>query len=240
MDINRVQRNIDPAIRAPGDAFDPGAGVPGGYGTRSDIYGKTFDTYFTLDRLSPSLRGLSPADILVNNPDGAGPGFHPFAQFFTLGLQQEDQINSIALDRAFTPLQGGLLQGLRLLAPNLIGNHFDPNPFGRFQGIDPFNNAGPADLAMFSLDPSSPTLSLFDPFLRRTLSAADLFLTDFDGTFALFASAESLGLLPSDAILGLDTEAVPEPGSLPLLFGVLLACASLIGRTSTRASASDD
>jgi hypothetical protein len=51
-------------------------------------------------------------------------------------------------------------------------------------GIDPFRGAGIADLALFSLAPGSPSLGIMDPFLGRPLSGADVFVTDFDGTFA--------------------------------------------------------
>src|SRR4029079_14455992 len=110
---DQIQRNIAPAIRSPGHSFDPGAQLGSdSRGPRADIYGRNFDTYFTLSRDSPSLfaLGFSSADILVNNSDGQGPGFHVFAPHVCLGqtggcigLQVNDGIDALALDRAFVP-----------------------------------------------------------------------------------------------------------------------------------------
>lgn len=85
------------------------------------------------------------------------------------------------------------------------------------------------DTALFSLAPGSPSLSIFSPGLGRMFSPADIFLTSFGGGFTLYASAESLGLLPTDNIDALDirigtlppplgsfVEAVPEPGTFLL------------------------
>jgi hypothetical protein len=90
-------------------------------------------------------------------------------------------------------------------------------------GIDPFRGAGIADLALFSLAPGSPSLGIMDPFLGRPLSGADVFVTDFDGTFALYATAESMGLSFADNVDGLDVQATPEPSSLLLALLALLA-----------------
>jgi hypothetical protein len=84
------------------------------------------------------------------------------------------------------------------------------------------------DTALFSLAPGSPTLSIFSLALGRTYSPADVFFTGFGGGFSVYASAESLGLLPTDNIVGLDirigvlppelgsVEEVPEPGTFAL------------------------
>jgi hypothetical protein len=64
--------------------------------------------------------------------------------------------------------------------------------------------------ALFSLAPGSPTL-------LQGFSAADVFVTDFDGTFRMFASHDQLGLLATDNLNALDTAPIaPEPGSLIL------------------------
>ena len=70
------------------------------------------------------------------------------------------------------------------------------------------------------------------------LSPSDVFITDFDGTFSLYATSESLGLLPTDVIQGLDV--VPEPSSI-LLLGIgaaslAYACANGSGSRQCRAS----
>ncbi len=76
--------------------------------------------------------------------------------------------------------------------------------------------ASPGDYALFSLAPGSPTLAGFG------LSAADILVTDFTGAFALYLTAGSLGMLPTDNIDALDVEffngfaqepldAIPEP-----------------------------
>lgn len=77
------------------------------------------------------------------------------------------------------------------------------------------------DLALFSLTPDSPSL----PPLG--LSAADLFVTDFDGTWTLFSSAGGLGLYGAifnnpftgdnlDALDSLGIFVIPEPSSVIL------------------------
>jgi hypothetical protein len=234
--LANVQRNIDPTITSPGDVRNPGAGIAGNYGVRGDVYGNNFDTYFTLDWASPTraAAGDSAADILVNNPQGAGAGFHVFAPAASLGLNFDDQINSLALERPngmptqTIPLQPGDVYHSTSLIP---GTDFDPNYDGNFDGIDPFHGSV-SDLALFTLARGSPDLSIFDPAIGRDLSPADVFVTDFDGTFALMDAAESLGLNPStDQIMGmkpLPLSMVPEPGALALLAGSvvgLLGCA---------------
>jgi hypothetical protein len=67
-----------------------------------------------------------------------------------------------------------------------------------------------ANEALFSLAPGSPAL-------LAGFSAADVFITDFDGTFHLFATAGQLGLLATDNLNALDTApptAIPEPAAL--------------------------
>jgi len=77
------------------------------------------------------------------------------------------------------------------------------------------------DTALFSLAPGSPSL------IAGGYSPADVFITAFGGSFSLYASAGSLGLLPTDNIdaleirigvvppqLGQFVESVPEPSSV--------------------------
>jgi len=79
------------------------------------------------------------------------------------------------------------------------------------------NQLGQLDLgdsALFSLAPGSPTLALLGA------SPGDVFSTSFTGTFGLFTSAASLGLLPEDNLNAMDisvaggilTPPTPTPG----------------------------
>jgi len=65
------------------------------------------------------------------------------------------------------------------------------------------------DVILFSLAPASPSLA------AGGFSAADVFHSPFDGTFSLYATAESLGLMFEDDIDALDI--IPEPATLALL-----------------------
>jgi hypothetical protein len=75
--------------------------------------------------------------------------------------------------------------------------------------------------AYFSLAPNSPTL------IAGGYSPADIFYTTFDGTFARVYTAAQLGLLETDNVDALETNAysVPEPTTIAML--------SLIGIGST-------
>lgn len=96
--------------------------------------------------------------------------------------------------------------------------------------------AGPGDYALFSLAPGSPALgALFSP--------ADIFVTDFSGSFTVYLTAASLGMAASDNIDALDVEfffggiqepldfVVPEPASCVLL---VLGCVALGGLRGRR------
>ena len=214
-----VMSNLDPVIKFPGDTRDPALDVRNAIKPdRKDIYGSTFDTYFTLDSASLSLAPNSAADVLVNLGPGEGPGFRLFAFASHAGLIFSDDIDAIALDRYALAPQEDVVPGLEFLAEpeELIDGRYVPG--GGLFGIDSFGGLS-ADAMLFSLSRGSPTLDIFDPVLGRKLSAADVFVTDFDGTFAMFSSAESLGLYAqSDNIDALDAaRLVPEPSTLALL-----------------------
>lgn len=68
------------------------------------------------------------------------------------------------------------------------------------------------DMALFSLSTFSP-----NTFTAGTgiYSPADILFTDFRGSFAPWASAESIGLRPDDELNALDT--VPEPSTILLM-----------------------
>ncbi len=214
-----IMSNLDPVIKSPGDERDPASDVARATKSpRRDIYGSTFDTYFTLDAASISLAPNSAADVLVNNAPGDGPGFHLFALAEQSGLLVADDIDAISIERFVLAPQVDVLAGTELVSdPNdIIDDRYIPG--GGLFTIDSFAGL-PSDTMMFSLSRGSPTLDIFDPFLGRKLSAADVFVTDFDGTFAMFSSAESLGLNPlMDNIDALDgAKHIPEPNSVALL-----------------------
>jgi hypothetical protein len=198
---SRSLSNLDSPITAAGDrgtADRPRVG--------DDVLARTFDTYFTLE---------TGPDILRSNLATV------FAQGVAdIGLAALDVLDGFALFRPSVMagvIGKALERGLAVLSTNLEQNPanggftFDHNFTGEFRGIDMFQGQAASDLALFSLARGSPTLQA----LR--LSAADIFITDFDGTFTLFASAESLGLRFDDNVDGLDSIATPEPGTLVLL-----------------------
>ena len=78
--------------------------------------------------------------------------------------------------------------------------------------LDMDQNGAPTlgDMALFSLAPGSPTLAAIGA------SAADVFLTTFNGNNAVWYSAASLGLLPGDNVDALEVQ-IPEPATLGLL-----------------------
>lgn len=65
--------------------------------------------------------------------------------------------------------------------------------------------------AYFSLAPNSPTL------IAGGYSAADIFYTTFNGTFARVYTAAQLGLLETDNVDALESNTAPEPTTLLLL-----------------------
>jgi len=219
-----TMRNLDPVIRTPGDTHNPGSAL--GVAARSDVLGQNFNTFITLDTGSVTLtaNGWSAADILRNNTAANGPGIRQFAAAATIGLGAGNAIDGIAMQRV------GLLANLPLVAGTTFNvGFFAVNgyvaldsfiPYGGllqdFGGIDIFSGFN-ADTMLFSLAPGSTALAFFDVILNRNLSAADIFITDFDGTFQLYAAAESMGLLASDNIDGLDVMPIPTPASLVLL-----------------------
>ena len=199
--------NLDSPITKIGDA---------GTGSRQRVgderYGVNFDSYFSMAD-SPDIFRSELAETFA---DG----------YLDIGLAEDDDIDSLALWRpsvrpgaAGSPwIDRGPERSLNLVFnPASELTSFDPNEDALFLGIDEFPCAGlpQTDLALFCLGPDSPSLGALG------LSAADVFITDFDGTFTLYASAESLGLYFEDNIDGLDS--IPEPGALALLALGLLA-----------------
>ncbi|HJW30324.1 MAG TPA: hypothetical protein VJ508_13925 [Saprospiraceae bacterium] len=80
------------------------------------------------------------------------------------------------------------------------------------------------NIALFSLSTFSPTTftgsgNPYNPLGGSGfVSPADIFYTEFDGTFKPWASAAELGLRPDDELNALDT-VVPEPGTFVLVTG---------------------
>ncbi|MGB1108753.1 MAG: hypothetical protein ACPG4N_00260 [Gammaproteobacteria bacterium] len=70
------------------------------------------------------------------------------------------------------------------------------------------------DLAMFSLAAGSSSLG--------GSSAADIFMTDFSGSFWTEITHADLGLLSTDDVDALETNAIPEPNGMTLLLGGLM------------------
>lgn len=215
----RSLSNLDSPIEVVGDS---------GTATRARVsderYAVNFDQYFSVRRSATG----GGANIYRSQLSSL------FAQAADMGLVDDgalnfDDIDGLTLYRPSVgpgviggPLQIGANRSSTLLENTLAGGgffDFDPNDDGLFKGIDMFGGSAPTDLALFSLTPDSATLSFFG------LSPADIFITDFDGTFTLFATAESLGLQFSDNIDGLDSVAVPEPPTLALFVGCFLGLA---------------
>jgi len=184
-------------------------------------YAVNFDQYF-------SIRSITGGGATIFRSQLATP----FALASDMGLmdvpgQGFDDLDALALFRPSVGpgVIGGSLTPGPTLSPNLEQNFlfgggffvYDPNDNGTFDGIDMFHGGPATDLALFSLSPDSATLGFFG------LSPADIFITDFDGSFTLYATAESLGLNFADNIDGLDSLPVPEPGAFALLASSL-AC----------------
>ncbi len=219
-----TMRNLDPVIRAPGDTHNPGSAL--GVAARTDVLGQNFNTFITLDTGSVSLaaNGWSAADVLVNNTAINAPGLRRFASAAQAGLGANNAIDGISLQRVGLQANLPVIEGTNYAAFEWAVDGYVPlnsfTPYGGtledFGGIDTFFGFN-ADLMLFSLAPGSAALNFFDIILGRNLSAADIFITDFDGTFQLYAAAESLGLLASDNVDGLDVMPVPTPASLMML-----------------------
>ncbi|HEY3244119.1 MAG TPA: PEP-CTERM sorting domain-containing protein, partial [Phycisphaerae bacterium] len=111
----------------------------------------------------------------------------------------------------------GLMAGDDLDALMLLDVTPDPNAPGGFDEV-PNGIVDPGlDLAIFSLDPFSP--STFTSGLGGTRSPADLLITSFNGNYGVFRTAAQIGLLTDDNVDALSMAAVPEPGSLLILTG---------------------
>ncbi len=163
--------------------------------------GHDVPVYFSLKLLSqslPNVAGASADDILVSNPDIiAGSG--------TFGIYK-DGVADIGLKAG---------DDLDALALEIL----DLTQYG----------GSLIEEAYFSLAPNSPTLYGPDnlPNTADDYSAADIFYTNFNGTFVLAYTAASLGLFEGDDVDALETNAyVPEPATMVILglggIGVLL------------------
>lgn len=158
--------------------------------------------FFTLDPISPSLLG-SAADVFVSPPAPAGPGFGLYAGFAALGLVALDQVDAIAVWD-----DGNLIAAAMPLV----------------------------DFAIFSLAPGSPSLAPGSPIVdcipAPGCSAADIFVTDFQGASVLFLSAQAIGMQAADNVDALDVEVgdpqvhgdagFPVPAISPLGIGLLI------------------
>ena len=139
------------------------------------------NVFFSLDPWSPSvvlsLGAVMPSDILITRD--ATRSFATFADGpVDIGLAPADDLDALVVSDM----------------PNYFG-------MGHLGQLDPN-----VDEALFSLAPNSPTLLGPDglPGTIDDFSAADVFYTDFDGTFWLYASAGFLGLAATDNLNALD------------------------------------
>jgi len=173
------------------------------------LMAEEYFVYFSLDLASPSLGGPNSADDIFINGHG-GPAL--FADGIAdIGLLADDDLDALTLDDISVGLPGlGILNTGR---DKIVDDIFS------LEGIDPL---GSCDIALFSLAPDSPSLEGPDGILGTAddFSPGDVFITDFDGTYHMFATAESLGLLFADNLDALDTDYalfIPEPAALSLL-----------------------
>ena len=116
----------------------------------------------------------------------------------------------LSVDRAKTGILKETLEDVMGdILPVVLGN-YDPFAYefnvGEFGDLG-FNGTG-AGGALFSLAPGSASL-LQTP---NNLSAADIFFTDFNGSFTTYLTAADIGLLHDDNV-----DALPEPATLTLL-----------------------
>ena len=150
------------------------------------------NTYFAIDRLSASNDfGIGQLASDLLVSDGSGL-FGVYSSNAMMGLDSGDAIDGLVL--------------------------WD-------EALDQVANPG-IDTALFSLDPFSPDTFTFTglsyiPCMPGHMSPADVCFTSFDGTFSLWASAASIGLLAGDNLDALAT--VPEPAPLLLLASGLIA-----------------
>ena len=171
--------------------------------------------YFSINPDATAATGLLASDIFAVAP-GAAVGI-PFATTPNLGLPLPAGVQPPLLDD---------VDALVLWDLGTVGQ-MDPG----------------VDYALFSLSPGSPSL-MPPPAPGLNLNHGDVFFTDFNGTFALFADAQDLGLVPSpggplgdnvDALEVSDADAdIPEPLTV---LGSLLGLSGLIGYLRKRRTA---
>lgn len=142
--------------------------------------------------------------VELDDLDTNNDGVHDVGIYFSLDAASPSMITSPA-DIYYAPPGGAFglfsVPALLGLAPN---NNLDALVlWDRMAAgaVDPGS-----DFALFSLAPGSPALNGPDgvPGTADDFSAADLFVSDFMGTFCLYTRANQLGLLPQDNVDGLD------------------------------------
>ncbi len=157
--------------------------------------------FFSLDNMSPGLLGPTPsgADIYASPPPAAPPGVYwVYAESTQLGLDLtssvnlRDEVDALVMwptnyDRV-NPGHDFALFSLAPSSPTLWGRDMQPG----IAGVDDDGFNGPDDLGEVGFGDD--------------MSPADIFVTDFTGTFQLYLKANSIGMRRTDNVDALDVE----------------------------------
>ncbi len=211
----------------PGALFPPAYSVPQG---------------FNMLHINQSDMGLFPATLqTLSNPDPDIDNLNAlnFAEFDLDGNGTIDQNVYFSLD-LLSPTAGGAIKASDILlmtpgagAPVIYADGI--TDIGLVPGDDldalillDLVNPGlvdPAvDMVLFSLAPISPTLA------ANGWGPGDILTTNFAGSVSRVFTAASLGLLPSDDLDALETQPIPEPGTLFLLGTACIAGVGFVRR----------
>lgn len=216
-------------IGAPGTAVFNEA-LPAVESAAADVYTSLGDSTNQLVR-QESFFGLTTGffgdDIDALEYTGSGNGY----SYFTLGyLSTSNAFGAAGMaNDIFLGLQGAFA----LFADGAIHIGLDADDdidaFALWDVVNPGQLDPGLDLMLFSLSPFSP--NTLTSGWGGIYSPADVFFTDFTGSFSVRFSAASLGLDAYDNLDGLDTEIVPEPSTLALAG---LAAATALARRVSR------
>lgn len=216
-------------VGAPGTAVFSEA-FPGIESAAGDVYTSLGDSTNQLVRQETSFgltTGFFGDDIDALEYTGSGNG----NSYFTLALLSTT--NGFGAGGMANDIFLGLQDAFALFADGVLDIGLDADDdidgFALWDVVNPGQLDPGLDLMLFSLSPFSP--NTLTSGWGGIYSPADVFFTDFTGSFSVRFSAASLGLNPDDNLDGLDTEIVPEPSTLALLG---LAAATALARRATR------